>query len=318
MGGGMRSPLHDAPIQENSKGFVPGERSLEILVEMPAIAGHDDELPDPLGLFGVAVGRRRAAVKAPPGPRRGGLPQKSRERCPHHAPTARAGLGANSEALVTIKTQGELSQREMHARRKLSYPADHRRVTSGTGTGPSDPTAATVTSAKSVWPGLPDAAPSAASRARRARSCRRDSWRAGRAAGFRRPGGLDPRAATARPEARTAPRSTGARHREGEASLHQSHPRQDSIANLIPESNFQKISNLCAAGQELAWRVSDRADQSGASAARPARDGFRISSPARRVKNVGNSGPPLRCDEKSLIRRWLACSAVLVRVVAFG
>jgi len=74
----MCSARHDAPIQENSNGFVPGERSLEILVKMPAIAGHDNELPDPLGLFGVAVGRRRAAVKPPLGPRRG-LPQEPRE-----------------------------------------------------------------------------------------------------------------------------------------------------------------------------------------------------------------------------------------------
>jgi len=79
IGAGMRSPLHHAPILENSNGFVPGERSLEILVEMPAIAAHDDELPDPLGLFGVAVGRRRAAVKAPPGTRRRGLPEELRE-----------------------------------------------------------------------------------------------------------------------------------------------------------------------------------------------------------------------------------------------
>jgi hypothetical protein len=71
----MCSARHDAPIQENSNGSVPGKRSLEILVEMPAIAGHDDELPDPPGLFGVAVGRRRAAVKPLLGPRRGGLPQ---------------------------------------------------------------------------------------------------------------------------------------------------------------------------------------------------------------------------------------------------
>jgi hypothetical protein len=41
---------------------------------MPAIAGHDDELPDPLGLFGVAAGRRPAAAKPPSGPRRGGPP----------------------------------------------------------------------------------------------------------------------------------------------------------------------------------------------------------------------------------------------------
>jgi hypothetical protein len=72
IGAGMRSALHDAPIQGNSNGFIPGERSLEILVEMPAIAGRDNELPDSLGRFGVAVGRRRT-VK-PPRPRRGGLP----------------------------------------------------------------------------------------------------------------------------------------------------------------------------------------------------------------------------------------------------
>src|SRR5436309_933578 len=57
----MPSPLPDTSIQDNSNGFVPDKRSLQILEEMPAIAGHDDELPDPLGLFGVAVGRRRAA-----------------------------------------------------------------------------------------------------------------------------------------------------------------------------------------------------------------------------------------------------------------
>jgi hypothetical protein len=56
IGGGRCPALHDAPIQKNSNGFVSGERSLEILVQMPAIAGHDNELPDPLGLF-VAVGR---------------------------------------------------------------------------------------------------------------------------------------------------------------------------------------------------------------------------------------------------------------------
>ncbi len=100
----MCSAFHDAPIQANSNGFVPGERSLEILVEMPAIAGHDDELPDPLGLFGLAVGRRRAAIKPPPGPRRGGLPQEPRERCPRRAPAARAHLKAKSEAFVAIKT----------------------------------------------------------------------------------------------------------------------------------------------------------------------------------------------------------------------
>jgi hypothetical protein len=34
--------------------------------------------------------------------------------------------------------------------------------------------------------------------------------------------------------------------------------------------------------------------------------------------DVGNSGPPLRCDEQALIRRWLACGALLLRVVVFS
>src|SRR5438128_2312530 len=95
---------------------------------MPASAGHDGALPGRLGLFGVVVDHRRAAVKAPLGPRRG-RPQEPRERCPRRAPAARARLKVKSEAFVTVKTQGELSQREMHTWRKLSYLADHRRMT---------------------------------------------------------------------------------------------------------------------------------------------------------------------------------------------
>ncbi len=149
----MPSPLPDTPIQDNSNGFVPGERSLQILEEMPAIAGHDDELPDPLGLFGVAVGRRRAAVKTPPGPRRGGLPQEPRGRCPCRAPAARARLSTNSEAFVAIQTQGELSQREMHTWCKLSDLTNHRRVTPRNWSRPRELSAATVTSARSGWTG---------------------------------------------------------------------------------------------------------------------------------------------------------------------
>jgi len=36
------------------------------------------------------------------------------------------------------------------------------------------------------------------------------------------------------------------------------------------------------------------------------------------VQNVGNSERRLKFDKKSLTRRWLTSSAVLVRVVAFG
>jgi hypothetical protein len=77
--------------------------------------------------------------------------------------------------------------------------------------------------------------PSAASRVRRANSSRLDTQRAGGAAGFRSSRCWDPRAATARPEARTAPRSTGARHREvaEQASSHQG----------VPWENFQSKSD---------------------------------------------------------------------------
>ena len=71
----------------------------------------------------------------------------------------------------------------------------------------------TSVNVKSLLPGFRDAAASAASRVRRARSCHRDNRHAERVAGFPRLKGLDPRSAIARPEARTALRSTGARRR---------------------------------------------------------------------------------------------------------
>src|SRR2546426_12816598 len=80
--------------------------------------------------------------------RRRGLRQEPRERGPRCAPAGWARRGANFKALVAIETQGELSQREMHRRGKHSSTADHRRVTSGTGTGPTEPVVATVASVK--------------------------------------------------------------------------------------------------------------------------------------------------------------------------
>src|SRR5258705_285630 len=126
-----------------------------------------------------------------------------------------ARRAAKCKALVAIETQGELPQREMHLRSEHSSTADHRRVTSGTDTGPSDPVVPTVASVKLRAAGPPYAQPphELALRARRAHSCHRDNRRAGRAAGFRRLEGPDPGAATARPEARRAPPSTGARGR---------------------------------------------------------------------------------------------------------
>jgi hypothetical protein len=73
IGSGTHPSLHDAPIKENSYSLVSCERSLEMLVEIPAIAGDDDELPDPLRLVVRPVRLRPAPVKAPRAARRRGL-----------------------------------------------------------------------------------------------------------------------------------------------------------------------------------------------------------------------------------------------------
>jgi hypothetical protein len=87
-------------------------------------------------------------VTVPGMTRRRSLRQEPRERGPRHAPAGWARRGANFNALVAIKTQGQASQREMHLRSKHSSTADHRRVPSGTSTGPSEPMVATVTSVR--------------------------------------------------------------------------------------------------------------------------------------------------------------------------
>src|SRR2546422_7932594 len=115
-----------------------------------------------------------------------------------------------------------------------------------------------------TWVGLclpiaPPHAPiiaSAVSRARTGRSCRRDNRSAAHVAGFRRPGGQDARAATARPETRTAPPWTAGRRHAPVESSHRSTsgslnpPWQDSRANPIPESDFQNINHFHGSGQE--------------------------------------------------------------------
>ena len=115
----------DTAIQEHSNGPVPGEASLEMLVEMRAIASDDNELPNRLRWVVVPFRRRFTAPRIT---RRRGLHQEPRERGPRRAPAARARLIANSEAFVAIETQGQLSQREMRTWRRLSHPADHRFV----------------------------------------------------------------------------------------------------------------------------------------------------------------------------------------------
>jgi hypothetical protein len=160
-----------------------------------------------------------------------------------------------------------MSQREMRFRNQHSSTADHQRVSSGIWYRAMATRG--LVYVKSLLSGFRGAAPSAASRARRARSCHRDNRHAERVAGFPRLKRLDPRSAIARPEARTAPRSTGAQRRvvAEEASPHQSDPRRDYTASPIPESKSREISKFCGTGRELAWRDSDRTDHSRANAA---------------------------------------------------
>jgi hypothetical protein len=135
--------VHDAVIEEHSNGPVPGESSLEMLVEMCAVAGDDNELPNCLRWVVVPF---RCRVTAPRITRRRGLRQEPRERGPRRAPAGWARRGANAKALVAIETQRERPQGEMRRRREHSSTAGHRRVTSGTGRGMSEPVLATVTS----------------------------------------------------------------------------------------------------------------------------------------------------------------------------
>jgi hypothetical protein len=136
---------------------------------MCAIAGNDDELANHLRLV-VLPFRRHAAVSWLLRGR--SLRQEPREQGPRRAPARWARRRANTKALLAIETQRELSQGKMRCRSEHSSTAGHRRVTSGTGRGVSEPVLATV------WPGLGDANCTAASRVRRARSCHRDNQRA--------------------------------------------------------------------------------------------------------------------------------------------
>jgi hypothetical protein len=61
IGSGTCSSCHDTAIQEHSNGSVPGESSLEMLVEMCAVARDDNELLNHLRLV-VLPFRQRAAV----------------------------------------------------------------------------------------------------------------------------------------------------------------------------------------------------------------------------------------------------------------
>src|SRR5438876_7533950 len=116
-------PVRDPPIQENSNGLVPCKRSLEMLVEIPAIACDDDELLDRLRRSVVTFRRRRAIDRAPRTTRRRGLLQETRDRCPRRAPEGRARPGAPFKAPVAIQARGRRPQRSMDTRRSLPSAA---------------------------------------------------------------------------------------------------------------------------------------------------------------------------------------------------
>jgi hypothetical protein len=181
-----------------------------MLVELRAIACDDNELPNHLRW---AVGPFRR-IPAPRMTRRRGLRQEPRERGPRCAPAGWARRGANFKTLVAIETQGELSQREVHLRSKHASTADHRRVTSGTGTGPSEPVVATVTSVRlrAAGPvyGMPH--PQSPHELVERALATAITGEPDAPQDFD-PEGPDPRAATARPEARASPWSTGVRGR---------------------------------------------------------------------------------------------------------
>jgi hypothetical protein len=102
IGPGTCPSCDDAAIEEHSNGPVPGEPSLEMLVELRAIACDDNELPNHLRW---AVGPFRR-IPAPRMTRRRGLRQEPRERGPRRAPAGWARRGANFKTLVAIKTTG--------------------------------------------------------------------------------------------------------------------------------------------------------------------------------------------------------------------
>src|SRR4029434_8736535 len=92
IGSGTCPLCYDATIQEHSNGPVPGEPSLEMLVEMRAIAGDDNELPNHLRWVVLPFGRHATAPRMT---RRRGLRQEARESGRRCAPAGWARRGAN-------------------------------------------------------------------------------------------------------------------------------------------------------------------------------------------------------------------------------
>src|SRR2546426_11014650 len=92
-------------IEEHSHGLVPGERALDMLVQMRPMPGDDDDLPDHRGMVVVPLGGRRAPVKAPRATRRRGLAHKPRERYPRPAPTGGARPAALFDTPAAHRTK---------------------------------------------------------------------------------------------------------------------------------------------------------------------------------------------------------------------
>src|SRR5206468_1919034 len=87
-----RAPFHHALIEDHANSAVAGEGPLEMLVEVLAIARHDDELPDHLWRLVIRFRLGRALVGALRAACRCGPLQEARERGPRLAPAGRCRL----------------------------------------------------------------------------------------------------------------------------------------------------------------------------------------------------------------------------------
>jgi hypothetical protein len=159
----------------------------------------------------------------------------------------------------------------MHLRSKHSSTADHRRVTSGTGTGSSEPRGGYCASVRSGAAGPPHAQPPHELVERALATAITGVPDAPKDFGprevriFAQPL-RDPRLVGR--HGRRAPGAAWSRNGCHLARAKAVHGRTRSQIRYR-DCNSRKISHFCGAGQELAWRVSDRTDHSRASAAWP-------------------------------------------------
>src|SRR5206468_8431469 len=103
-----------AAVEDDLDGLVPREGALDLVVELAAMPGDDEQVLGDGCVLGRAAGERLPAVPA----RRLGLGhqlEEARRRGPRGAPAGGAGRVAELEALVAVETEGQLLEREVQA-----------------------------------------------------------------------------------------------------------------------------------------------------------------------------------------------------------